>query len=248
MNKVNNLVTNRKGCEFMRLLDVQPKKNFSYIFVQFPGMKMNVPTLSNNEGKVVNEDVALCIQLNSKEKVNSLYLVPTQSIKPFDFSDEELGAKAFFRVVKKKEISKASQTNESDDIVTFITDEVAVVQKKTAAGYVFVLILNNREIGMVASIEEVVLQTETVPLTIIEEPKESVIAQTVKKNNSIVFGRRAKKRIFYGGLVFQETEVIDPIRMLLEGIKRKVMVFSPAALDFIGPGDRNQPIFIMRGG
>ena len=64
----------------------------------------------------------------------------------------------------------------------------------------------------------------------------------------IVFGRRAKKKIFFGGHVFQDTEVIDPIRMFFEGIKRKVMVFSPAALDFIGPGDRNQPIFIMRGG
>lgn len=248
INKVSNLVTYRKGCEFMRLLDVQPKKNFSYIFVQFPGMKMNVPTLSNNEGKVVNEDVALCIQLNSKEKVNSLYLVPTQSIKPFDFSDEEIGAKAFFRVIKKKEISPNSNTKESDDIVTFITDEVTVVQKKTAAGYEFVLVLNKREIGMVASIEEEVLQTETVPLTFIEEPKESVIAQAVKKKNIIVFGMRAKKRIIYGGHVFLNTEVIDPIRMLFEGVKRKVMVFSPAALDFIGPGDRNQPIFIMRGG
>jgi hypothetical protein len=248
INKGNNLVTNRKGCEFMRLLDVQPKKNFSYIFVQFPGMKMNVPTLSNNEGKVVNEDVALCIQLNSKEKVNSLYLVRAQSIKPFDFSDEEIGAKAFFRVIKKKEISQASLTNESDDIVTFITDEVAVVQKKTAAGYEFVLILNNREIGMAASIEEEVLRTEKVPLTLHEESKESVIVKTSKKKNMIVFGRRAKKRIFFGGHVFQDTEVIDPIRMHLEGVKRKVMVFSPAALDFIGPGDRNQPIFIMRGG
>jgi hypothetical protein len=229
----------------MRLLDVQPKKNFSYIFVQFPGMKMNVPMLSNNEAKVVNEDVALCVQIDSKEKVNSLYLVRTQSIKPFDFSDEEIGAKAFFRVVKKKE---ASLTNDSDDIVTFITDEVAVVQKKTAAGYDFVLVLNKREIGMVASIEEEVLQTEKVPLTLHEESKESAIVKSVRKKNTIVFGRRAKKKIFFGGLIFQETEVIDPIRMFFEGVKRKVMVFSPAALDFIGPGDRNQPIFIMRGG
>ncbi|MEH6995285.1 hypothetical protein V7075_21680 [Neobacillus drentensis] len=232
----------------MRLLDVQPKKNFSYIFVQFPGMKMNVPMLSNNEGKVVNEDVALCVQLNSKEKVNSLYLVRTQSIKPFDFSDEEIGAKAFFRVIKKKEISPDSLTNESDDFVTFITDEVAVVQKKTASGYEFVLVLNKREIGMVASIEEVVLQTEEVSLQFHEESKESVIVKTVRKKNMIVFGRWAKKRIFFGGHVFQDTEVIDPIRMFLEGVKRQVMVFSPAALDFIGPGDRNQPIFIMRGG
>jgi hypothetical protein len=248
INKVNNLVTNRKGCEFMRLLDVQPKKNFSYIFVQFPGMKMNVPSLSNDEGKVVNEDVALCIQLNSKEKVNSLYLVRTQSIKPFDFSDEEIGAKAFFRVIKKKEITHTSHTNESDDIATFITDEVAVVQKKTAAGYEFVLVLNKREIGIVASIEEEVLQTEKVPLTLHEEYKESVIVKTSKNKNMIVFARRAKKSIFFGGHVFQDTEVIDPIRMLFEGVKRKVMVFSPAALDFIGPGDRNLPIFIMRGG
>jgi hypothetical protein len=237
-----------KGCEFMRLLDVQPKKNFSYIFVQFPGMKMNVPMLSNNEGKVVNEDVALCVQLNSKEKVNSLYLVPTQSIKPFDFSDEEIGAKAFFRVIKKKDTSPNSHSKESEDFVTFITDEVAVVQKKTAAGYEFILVLNKREIGTVASIEEEVLQTEKVPVTLHEEPKQSVLVKTSNKKNLIVFGRRAKKRIFFGGHVFQDTEVIDPIRMLLEGVKRKVIVFSPAALDFIGPGDRNQPIFIMRGG
>lgn len=232
----------------MRLLDVQPKKNFSYIFVQFPGMKMNVPMLSDNEGKVVNEDVALCVQLNSKEKVNSLYLVRTQSIKPFDFSDDEIGAKAFFRVIKKKETSPNSHTKESEDFVTSITDEAAVVQKKTETGYDFVLVLNEREIGIVASIEEEVLQTEKVGFQIHEESKESVIGKIVNKKNIIVFGRRAKKKIFFGGHVFQDTEVIDPIRMLLEGVKRKVMVFSPAALDFIGPGDRNQHIFIMRGG
>jgi hypothetical protein len=232
----------------MRLLDVQPRKNFSYIFVHFPGMKMNVPMLSNEVGKVVNEDVALCVQLNRKERVNSLYLVRTQSIKPFDFSDEEIGAKAFFRVIKKKEISPASLTNESDDFVTFITDEVTVVQRKTAAGYEFVLVLNKREIGIVASIEEKVLQIEEVSLQFHEESKESVIVKIVKKKNMIVFGRRAKKKIFFGGFVFQDTEVIDPIRMFLEGVKRKVMVFSPAALDFIGPGDHNQTIFIMRGG
>lgn len=226
----------------MRLLDVQPKKNFSYIFVQFPGMKMNVPMLSNNDGKVVNEDVALCVQLNSKEKVNNLYLVRTESIKPFDFSDEEIGAKAFFRVIKKKEISQASLTNESDDIVTFITDEVDVVQKKTAAGYEFVLVLNKREIRMVASIEEEVLQTDEVALQLHEESKESAIVKTSKKKEMIVYGRRAKKSLSFGGHVFQDTEVIDPIRMFLEGVKRKVMVFSPAALDFIGPGDHNQPI------
>ncbi|WHZ05171.1 hypothetical protein QNH48_11365 [Neobacillus sp. YX16] len=232
----------------MRLLDVQPKKNFSYIFVQFPGMKMNVPMLSNNDGKVVNEDVALCVQLNSKEKVNNLYLVRTESIKPFDFSDEEIGAKAFFRVIKKKEISPDSPTKESEDFVTLITDEVSVVQKKTAAGYEFVLVLNKREIGMVASIEEEVLQTDEVALQLHEESKESAIVKTSKKKEMIVYGRRAKKRLSFGGHVFQDTEVIDPIRMFLEGVKRKVMVFSPAALDFIGPGDHNQPIFIMRGG
>jgi hypothetical protein len=232
----------------MRLLDVQPKKNFSYIFVQFPGMKMNVPMLSNEMGKVVNEDVALCVQLNSKEKVNNLYLVHTQSINPFDFTDEEIGAKVYFRVIKKKETSPDSPTNESDDFVTFITDEVTVVQKQTTAGYEFVLVLNNREIGIVASIQEEVLQTEKVPMTPYNESNESVKVETDKKRNMIVFGGRDKKSIFFGGHVFQDTEVIDPIRMLFEGVKRKVMVFSPAALDFIGPGDRNQPIFIMRGG
>lgn len=232
----------------MRLLDVKPRKNFSYIFVQFPGMKMNVPMLSKEEGKVVNEDVALCVQLNSKEKVNNLYLVRTQSINPFDFTDEEIGAKVFFRVIKKKETSPDSPTKESEDFVMLITDEVSVVQKKTETGYDFVLVLNKREIGMIASIEEEVLQTEKVPLTLHEESKESIKVETVKKKNMIVFGGRAKKKIFFGGLVFQDTEVIDPIRMFFEGVKRKVMVFSPAALDFIGPGDCNQPIFIMRGG
>lgn len=209
---------------------------------------MNVPMLSKEEGKVVNEDVALCVQLNSKEKVNNLYLVRTQSINPFDFTDEEIGAKVFFRVIKKKETSPDSPTKESEDFVMLITDEVSVVQKKTETGYDFVLVLNKREIGIAASIEEEVLQTEKVTLQFHEESKESVIVKTVKKKNMIVFGRRAKKKIFFGGFVFQDTEVIDPIRMFLEGVKRKVMVFSPAALDFIGPGDHNQPIFIMRGG
>jgi hypothetical protein len=245
--KENNLVTNRKGCEFMRLLDVQPKKNFSYIFVQFPGMKMNVPMLSSGEGKAVKEDVALCIQLNNKEKVNNLFLVRTQSIKPFDFIDEEIGAKAFYRVIKKKETSQDSPTNESEDFVTFITDEVTVVQKKTETGYNFLLVLNKREIGIVASIEEEVLQTEKVSLQLKEEAKEHVAVNTISKKYMAIFGRRVKKKIFLGGNVFQDTEAFEPIRILLEGVKRKVTVFSPAALDFIGPGDHNQTIFIMRG-
>lgn len=245
--KENNLGTNRKGCEFMRLLDVQPKNNFSYIFVQFPGMKMNVPMLSSDEGKAVKEDVALCVQLNNKKKVKNLYLVRTQSIKPFDFTDEEIGAKAFYRVIKKKETSQDSPTNESEDFVTFITNEVAVVQKKTETGYKFVLLLNNREIGIVASIEEEVLQTEKVSLQFKEEAKVQVVANTVSKKNMTVFGRRAKKKICLGGNVFQDNEVFEPIRILSEEVKRKVAVFSPAALDFIGPGDCNQTIFIMRG-
>lgn len=42
---------------------------------------MNVPMLSNEKEKAVKEEVSLCVQLNSKEKVNNLYLVRTQSIK-----------------------------------------------------------------------------------------------------------------------------------------------------------------------
>jgi hypothetical protein len=232
----------------MRLLDVQPKKNFSYIFVQFPGMKMNVPMLSNEEGKVVKEDVALCVQLNSKEKVTHVYLVRAQSIKPFDFTDEGIGAKAFYRVIKKKETSQDSPKNESENFVTYITDEVAVVQKKTETGYNFVLLLNEREIGVVASIEEEVLQTENVTSQFQEEAEEQIAVNTVSKKNMAVCGRRAKKRKFSGGNIFQNNEVIEPIRILLEEVKRKVTVFSPAALDFIGPGDHIQTIFIMRGG
>ncbi|WP_223588036.1 hypothetical protein [Neobacillus bataviensis] len=228
----------------MRLLNVQPKKNFSYIFVQFPGMNMNVPMLSNDEGKAVNDDVALCIQLTSKGKVADLYLVRTQSIRPFDF--EEIGAKAIFRVIKQQEISSDSQTNKSEEFVTFITDEAAVVQKKSETGYHFVLVLNKREIGIVASIEEEVLQTEMNLSQLNEKVEVRNMERTVSKKNKAVLERRVKKRIFLGGSVFQSDVVLDQIRILLEGVKRKVIVFSPAALDFIGPGDQNHPILIMR--
>lgn len=134
----------------MKLLDAQPKNNFSYIFVLFPGMKMNVRMLSNEQEKLVNEDVSLCIQLNSQEKVHNFYLVSTQRIKKFD-----VGAKAFYQVIKKKETSQDSPANESEDFVTFITEEVAVVQKKTEKGYHFVLMFNQSEIGIVASMEDV---------------------------------------------------------------------------------------------
>ncbi len=231
----------------MRLSDVHPKKNFSYIFVQFPGMKMNVPTLSSGEGKAVKEDVALCVQLDNKEKVNQLYFVRTQSIKPFDFTDEGIGAKAFYRVVKQKETSQDPHTKEPINFVTIITDEVEIIQKKTETGYNFVLVLNKREIDIVASVEEEVFQTEKVPLQINKESKAHASTNTAKKNNMAVFVRRTKKRIFSGGPVFQDSVVDKSIRIFLEGIKRKVTVFSPAALDFIGPGDQNQTILIMRG-
>ncbi|WP_160719395.1 hypothetical protein [Bacillus sp. USDA818B3_A] len=231
----------------MRLSDLQPKKNFSYIFVQFPGMKMNVPMLSSSEGRVVNEDVALCVQLNSKEKVNQLYYVRTQSIRPFDFTDEGIGAKASYRVIKQKDTSVDSHMKESEDLVTIITDEVKVVQKKTETGYTFVLVLNEREIEIVASIEKEVLQTVKSYLSSKEKAKEPVTVRNDRKKSSAVFIRRVKKRITSGGHVFQEYVVIEPIRILLEGVKRKVKVFSPAALDFIGPGDQNQTILINRG-
>ncbi|MDR6999147.1 hypothetical protein [Neobacillus niacini] len=210
-------------------------------------MKMNVPMLSSNKGKAVKEDVALCVQLNCNEKVNQLYLVHTESIKPFDFTDEEVGATAYYRVIKKKEASPDSHTNESEDFVTFITDEVAVVQKKTETGYQFVLVLNEREIGIVASIEEEVLQTVKVSLTLQEEAKVHNEVKTIHSKNKIVFPWRAKKKIFAGGHAFQDNGVFEPIRILLEGAKRKVALFSPAALDFIGPGDQNPVIFIRKG-
>ncbi|WHY89632.1 hypothetical protein QNK12_18260 [Neobacillus cucumis] len=221
----------------MRLQNVQPKKSFSYIFVQFPGMKMNVPMLSSGEGKAVKEDIALCVQLNRNEKVNHLYFVRTESIKPFDFTDDEMGAKAYYRVIKKKEASQDSDMNETEDFVTFITDEVSVVQKKTETGYHFVLILNEREIGIVASIEEEVLQTVNASLTTQEDEKEPVTVKTVSSKNKAVLSSRERKRIFLGGHVFQDNVVFEPIRILLEGAKKKVALFSPAALDFIGPGD-----------
>ena len=230
----------------MRLLDVQPKKNFSYIFIQFPGMKMNVPKLSNEESKAVKEEVALCIQLNSKEKVNNLYLVRTQSIKPFDFTDEAIGAKAFFRVIKKKESSPDSLMNEIEDDVTFITDEVAILQKKTKTGYHFVLELNNREIGMVASFEEEEILIEKVSLPLDEKQKDNIAVNTVRLNNFEIFGKRSKKERKLRGFAFQGHEVFETIRILSEEVKRKATVYSPAALDFIGPGDYNQLFYQER--
>jgi hypothetical protein len=230
----------------MRLSDVHPKKNFSYIFVQFPGMNMNVPILSNEERMAVDEDVALCVQLNSKEKVKDVYLVRTKSIKPFDFTDEGIGAKAYYRVVKQKENSHDTHTKELDEFVTFITDGVEIVQKKTETGYNFILVVKNRKIGTVASIEEA-FQTEKKELPLKEKEKERVSVYTDGKENKTVFVKREKNRIIFGGHVFEDHEVYEPIRIPNEGVKRKVIVFSPAALDFIGPGDQNQPISIIRG-
>ncbi|PGV52233.1 hypothetical protein COD92_10950 [Bacillus sp. AFS037270] len=243
--KENTLVMNRKGCEWMRLSDLQPKKNFSYIFVQFPGMEMNVPMLSNGEGNAVKEDVALCVQLDSKEKVNQVYFVRSQSIKPFDFTDEGIGAKAYYRVIKQKE--NAQDSHSKEDLVTVITDEVKIVQKKSETGFNFILMLNKREIGIVAMIEEVVLQLEQESWQHKENTKDRVAVKTLSNKYKAVFSRGAKKEIFSGDRIFQNIVVINPIRILLEAGKRKVKVFSPAALDFIGPGDQNQSTLIMRG-
>ncbi|WP_217642368.1 hypothetical protein [Bacillus sp. OK048] len=202
-------------------------------------MKMNVPNLSNEVSTAVKEEVALCIQLNSKEKVNNLYLVRTQSIKPFDFTDEAIGAKAFFRVIKKKESSPDSLMNEIEDDVTFITDEVAIVQKKTKTGYHLVLELNNREIGMVASFEDEVILTEKASLPIEEKEKDYVAVTTVSMKNMVKLGMRSKLDRNLGGIALQDNGVFGIIRILSEEVKRKVTVYSPAALDFIGPGDHN---------
>ena len=203
--------------------------------------------LSNEEEKAVKEDIALCIELNNKDKVNRLYFVRTQSIKPFDFTDDGIGAKAYYRIVKPKDTSLDSHSKEPQDLVTVITDEVDVIQKQTNAGYSFVLVLNNREIGTIAHLEVEVFQTEKESSQQIEKVQERVSVKTDTKKNIAVFGRKDSKTIFSGGKAFQYHVVIEPIRSLLEGVKRKVMVFSPAALDFIGPGDCNQTISIMGG-
>jgi len=208
---------------------------------------MNVPTLSNGEGKAVKEDVALCVQLNSKEKVNDVYLVRTQSIKPFDFTDEGIGAKAAYRVIKQKENSQDSHTKQPEEFVTLITDEVEIFQKKTKAGYNFILVVNNREIGIVASMEVEVFQTEKEPSLLNEKVKEHVTVNTFDRKTMIAFGRREKKRISIGDHAFRASKVFEPIRIPLEAVKRKVIVFSPAALDFIGPGDQNQTILFLGG-
>jgi len=231
----------------MRLSDLQPKKNFSYIFIQFPGMKMNVPMLSSEERKAVKEEVALCLQLNSNKKVHQLYFVRTESIKPFDFTDEGIGAKAFYRVVKLNENTQNSNTNEYVEFATIITDEVKIVQKKTETGFDFVLMLNKREIGIVASMEVEVAKIEYESVLTTKESNELVGTKDNSKKNKPVLDRRAIMEIFLGGNVFQDVGVMKSIRILLEGVKRKVRVFSPAALDFLGPGDQNQTILNMRG-
>ncbi|MCM3113756.1 hypothetical protein M3610_00420 [Neobacillus sp. MER 74] len=231
----------------MRLSDLQPKKNFSYIFIQFPGMKMNVPMLSSEERKAVKEEVALCLQLNSNKKVHQLYFVRTESIKPFDFTDEGIGAKAFYRVVKLNENTQNSNTNEYVEFATIITDEVKIVQKKTETGFDFVLMLNKREIGIVASMEVEVAKIEYESVLTTKESNELVGTKDNSKKNKPVLDRRAIMEIFLGDNVFQDIGVMKSIRILLEGVKRKVRVFSPAALDFLGPGDQNQTILNMRG-
>ncbi|NRD79167.1 hypothetical protein HPT25_17555 [Bacillus sp. BRMEA1] len=232
----------------MRLQDVQPQKNFSYIFVQFPGMKMNVPTLSNSEGKAVKEEIALCVQLSSKQKVDDVYLVHTNNIKPFDFTDEEIGAKASYRVIKKKEDSLDSPLNKSENRFTWITEELAIVQKKTETGYDFVLVINNTEIGKIASIEEEFHTAANIPLQHNKEVEEELAANKIKNKKRSVFGILVSKRTSFGDRTFQENECSTPIRIYTEEWKRKVTGFSPAALDFIGPGDHNQPSFMLRGG
>ncbi|MFB5196328.1 hypothetical protein ACE198_15570 [Neobacillus sp. KR4-4] len=195
----------------------------------------------------MKEEVALCLQLNSNKKVHQLYFVRTESIKPFDFTDEGIGAKAFYRVVKLNENTQNSNTNEYVEFATIITDEVKIVQKKTETGFDFVLMLNKREIGIVASMEVEVAKIEYESVLTTKESNELVATKDNSKKNKPVLDRRAIMEIFLGDNVFQDIGVMKSIRILLEGVKRKVPVFSPAALDFLGPGDQNQTILNMRG-
>ncbi|MEH7118018.1 hypothetical protein V7128_11435, partial [Neobacillus vireti] len=96
---------------------------------------------------------------------------------------------------------------------------------------------NRVEVGIVASIEVRAVQLEQDALSIKEKANESVTSIAESRKNSAVLLRSIKKSIFSGGRVFQDYVDSIPIRILLEGVKRKVTVFSPAALDFIGPGD-----------
>ncbi|WP_078410056.1 hypothetical protein [Priestia abyssalis] len=228
----------------MEVLTVTPEKHHTYIFVSFPGVKLNV---SDKFRKGGGQPLALCVQLDENEEMHDVYFVPEKSISPFDFSSDENGSKALYRVFQAERIKKG---NGKQPLQSFsITDEVVILQRKSKKGIEFVLVIKEKEIAALgerrkegSSLQDTVKQEFV--LFHVRPAKEKGRKLFQQEGNSKRVPQKGISRGEKGGFAFRFEEEfgIKTLNKLQYGGSRTSGFQSFAALRFLGPGDQFFPL------
>ncbi|MFC3884829.1 hypothetical protein ACFOU2_15695 [Bacillus songklensis] len=230
----------------MEVLTVIPEKHHTYIFVRFPGVKLNIPDKKRFQ-KEGGQSLALCVHLDEKEELYDVYFVPEKSISPFDFVSDENGSKALYRVIQPEQVEKGNDKQTRQPFS--ITDEVGILQRKTKKGIEFVLVIKEKEISSIgeqregrASLQNAAKQ-EYVLFHI--RPAKEKESKTIQQEGNVK--KVPQKGIFRGekaGFAFRFAEQfeIKTLNKLQFGGSRKSRFQSFAALRFLGPGDQFFPL------
>ncbi|HWO98343.1 MAG TPA: hypothetical protein VNM45_18815 [Bacillus sp. (in: firmicutes)] len=230
----------------MEVLTVTPEKHHTYIFVSFPGVKLNVSGKKQFQ-KEGGQALALCVQLDENEEMHDVYFVPEKSISPFDFASNENGSKALYRVIQPEEVEKR---NGKQPLQSFsITEEVVILQRKTKKGIEFVLVIKEKEIAALGEQREEGISLENVAkqeyvLFHVRPAKEK---QSKHLQQEVAVKRLSQKGILRGekgGFTFRFAEQvgINALNKLQFGGSRRFGFQSFAALRFLGPGDQYLPL------
>ncbi|MDQ0246326.1 hypothetical protein J2S09_003930 [Bacillus fengqiuensis] len=230
----------------MEVLTVTPEKHHTYIFVSFPGVKLNVSDKKQFQ-KEGGQQLAVCVQLDEKEEIHDIYFVPEKSISPFDFASDENGSKAIYRVIQPEQIEKG---NRKQNLQSFsITDEVVILQRKTKKGIEFVLVIKEKEIAALGkqreegiSLQNVVKQEYV--LFHVHPTQEKEWKPLQQKGNVKRASQKGILRGEKGGFAFRFAEQfeIKALNKLQFGGSRRSRFQSFAALRFLGPGDQFFPL------
>lgn len=230
----------------MEVLTVTPEKHHTYIFVSFPGVKLNVSGKKQFR-KGGGQPLALCVQLDEKEEMHDVYFVPEKSISPFDFASDGNGSKALYRVIQPNQIEKGDgkQTLQSFSI----TDEVVILQRKAKKGIEFVLVIKEKEIAALGERREegVSLQNVVKQEYILFHVRPAKEQERKSTKQEVDAKRALQKGILRGergGFTFRFAEQlgINTSNKLQFGGSRRSGFQSFAALRFLGPGDQFFPL------
>ncbi|GAB6447179.1 hypothetical protein bcgnr5369_14630 [Bacillus cereus] len=228
----------------MEVRGLHPKKHHTYIFVNFPGVKMN-HSPSNNDQLLEANETSLCIELDRRQQVKSYFLVKDELIQLLEAPRRRKTKKSSFLMVEL--VHSLLSKKETKRVVHVLSDEASIVQQATPTGHEYVLVINEQEVAVIATIEI----KEKVAMTVGEKEEYAQQLITEKQNESMKqksalhqfiesYLRQGVKSL-YGVRMLQVVEIANLMRITNEENKGQVIGYNPAALEFIGPGDFTPP-------